>query len=59
MYPQVAYGACSVLTPETGEAYGIIWTPNQPEDTQKLQPLQKGPKPNCYYYKVGAEQHYY
>uniref|UniRef100_A0A383VH09 Peptidase C1A papain C-terminal domain-containing protein n=1 Tax=Tetradesmus obliquus TaxID=3088 RepID=A0A383VH09_TETOB len=49
---RVAYGACSVLTPETGEAYGIIWTPNQPEDTQKLQPLQKGPKPNCYYYKA-------
>jgi hypothetical protein len=49
---QVAYGACSVLTPDTGEAYGIIWTPSNPEDAVKL-PLQKAPKPNCYWYKVG------
>jgi hypothetical protein len=52
---QVAYGTCSVLTPDTGEAYGIIWTPTDPEDAQKL-PLQKGPKPDCYWYKVGPKE---
>ncbi|KAF6254509.1 hypothetical protein COO60DRAFT_1540537 [Scenedesmus sp. NREL 46B-D3] len=48
---RVAYGACSVLTPRTGEAYGIIWTPISSVTAMKL-PLQKGPKPDCFLYKA-------
>jgi hypothetical protein len=49
---QVAYGVCSVLVPGSGEAYGVMWTPYS--TPKKLQlPLQQGPRPGCYWYKVG------
>jgi hypothetical protein len=48
---QVAYGVCSVLTPGTGEAYGMSWTPYSiPEEVQL--PLTPGPagRPGCFLY---------
>jgi hypothetical protein len=51
---QVAYGVCSILTPDTGEAYGVIWTPLSTPGSLQL-PLMPGPKPGCFWYKVGSD----
>jgi len=54
---QLAFGTCSVLTPATGEAYGLIWTPKDNSRSAAL--LLKStlkpagaPHPGCFWYKV-------
>eukprot|EP00878_Enallax_costatus_P028535 GHUV01030826.1.p1 GENE.GHUV01030826.1~~GHUV01030826.1.p1 ORF type:complete len:522 (+),score=79.04 GHUV01030826.1:303-1868(+) len=51
--PQVAYNVCSILTPENGEAYGIIWEPKDTAGTESLT-LSPGPRAGCYWYKARA-----
>jgi hypothetical protein len=54
---QLAFGTCSVLTPATGEAYGLIWTPKDYSRSAAL--LLKSTlkpagatHPSCFWYKV-------
>ncbi|KAF6264603.1 hypothetical protein COO60DRAFT_73096 [Scenedesmus sp. NREL 46B-D3] len=48
---KVAYGVSSVLTPFTGEAYGVMWTPHSIPAAMQL-PVTPGPRPGCYLYKA-------
>eukprot|EP00878_Enallax_costatus_P009741 GHUV01010173.1.p1 GENE.GHUV01010173.1~~GHUV01010173.1.p1 ORF type:complete len:216 (+),score=39.77 GHUV01010173.1:557-1204(+) len=52
---KVAYGACSILTPTTGEAYGVVWQPDEMPAASQLS-LTPGPqdKAGCHLYKARA-----
>eukprot|EP00878_Enallax_costatus_P006198 GHUV01006498.1.p1 GENE.GHUV01006498.1~~GHUV01006498.1.p1 ORF type:complete len:408 (+),score=59.39 GHUV01006498.1:557-1780(+) len=52
---KVAYGACSILTPTTGEAYGVVWQPDEMPAASQLS-LTPGPKDKagCHLYKARA-----
>ncbi|KAF6249804.1 hypothetical protein COO60DRAFT_928868 [Scenedesmus sp. NREL 46B-D3] len=48
---KVAYGVCAIMAADKGEAFGIVWTPNNTPAAQQL-PVTPGPRPGCHWYKV-------
>lgn len=49
---QVAYDTCNVLNPDNGDAYGLIWTPNQRPAASMLPVVAAQGRPDCYWYLV-------
>eukprot|EP00775_Hariotina_reticulata_P009157 gene9157-biopygen11054 len=53
---RVAFETCSVLTADTGEAYGLLWTPKQDDFRSAALQLPVSPagpsRPDCFWYQA-------